>query len=190
MERGPAGALDRGWARIAWARRGLDGRVYDLELARVGADFEPSLGFLFRDGHARAAGRVSHGWRPGQGSPLLRYAATLNGDVYRRATDGSVESARVQPQGTVQLKAGHAVTGAVTARYEDLAAAFELSNEASVPVGAYRFAIAGVSYTPPSAALFRVSLSAEADGYFDGRLFSASMSPTWNASKHLELTGS
>jgi hypothetical protein len=189
MERGPAGALDRGLARIAWARRGLDGLVYDLELARVGADFEPGLGFLFRDGHARAVGRISHGWRPGQGSPLLRYAATLNGDVYRRDIDGSVESARVQPQGTVQLKAGHTVTGAVTVRYEDLAAAFDLSNDASVPAGDYRFTIAGVSYAPPSADLFRVSVSAEAGGYFDGRLVSASVSPTWNASKHLELTG-
>jgi hypothetical protein len=184
-----AGALDRGLARVAWVRRGLDGLVYDLELARVGADFEPGLGFLFRDAHARAVGRVSHGWRPGEASPLLRYAATLAGDVYRRAADGSVESARVQPQGTFQLKAGHAVTGAVTARYEDLTAAFHLSSEASVPAGDYRFAIASVTYAPPSADLFRLSLSAEAGGYFDGRLVSTSVSPTWNASKHLELTG-
>jgi hypothetical protein len=182
-------ALDRGLARIAWGRRGLDGLVYDLELARVGGDFEPGLGFLFRDGHARAVGRVSHGWRPGVASPLLRHDVTLNGDVYRRDTDGSVESARLQPQGTVHLKAGHSVTGTVTARYEDLAEAFKLSDGASIPAGDYRFTSAGVTYSPPSAHLFRFNLAAEAGGYFDGRLTSASVSPTWNASKHLELTG-
>lgn len=181
--------LGRGLARLAWGRRGVDGLVYDLDVTRVGGGFDPDLGFLFRRDYTRALSTVSYGWRPGGTSPLLRYSASVTGEAYRRNGDGSLESALVQPAAAVELKAGHEWTGSVGFRFEDLEEDFFLAPEARVPAGDYRFATARVAYTPPDGDLFRVDLSGEAGGYFDGRIISASASPVWNASKHLELNG-
>jgi hypothetical protein len=39
------------------------------------------------------------------------------------------------------------------------------------------------------AGLFRFNASIEAGGLFDGRLAAASVSPAWNTSRHLKLSG-
>lgn len=181
--------LGDGLARAFWERRGVDGLVYSVDVARIGDAFVPGLGFLFRRDYTRALASASYGWRPGEESRLLQYSGSLDGEVYRRNIDGSVESAAVQPEASATLKSGRVFRGSVSIRYESLLSEFELSDDAAVPPGIHRFASAGLYYGASTSQLFRVNLSGNAGGYFDGRILSASISPTWNASRHLELSG-
>jgi len=179
----------RTFARARWERRGVYGLGVDVELAHVGSGFEPTLGFLARRDHARGTGSVGWGWRSPQGSSLLRQRATLGFAGYRRYADGALDSGELRPQWFVETLTGHSVTLSGTVRHEDLTRSFSIAPQLSVPEGVHRFGSGRIAYTPGQSAVLRLSGNAEAGTFFDGRIVSASVTPTWNASRHLELTG-
>jgi hypothetical protein len=185
----PAGRADRAFARLRWERRGIYGLTYDLEAARVGPHFAPALGFVARTGYERASLQLSHGWRAPQTSSLLRHSASLTGAVHRRL-GGTVESAVAGPGWSVATKSGHGVLLNLRGRYEDLERNFRLGPDAEVPPGSYRFAEAAAAYEPASGRSLRVNASAAAGSFYDGSRVSAGISPVWNSSARLHLSGS
>lgn len=181
---------DRALARLFWERRGVDGFRYSLDLARTGGTFDPALGFIMRQDYSKAAVATGYGWRPGEGSPLLRYGAGLEGSVFTRNEDGSVETLTVTAGTEVELRARHAFKADVIASHEDLRDGFSLSDDALIPAGEYRFLTGRISYVAPEGRLLRSNANLEIGQFYDGRIVSASVSPTWFASRHLQLGGS
>ncbi len=186
---GADGFFDRGLARVFWERRGLDGFTYEVDLTRSGETFEPALGFMFRRNYAKGAAKVGYGWRPGVQSPVRTSGLTLQGTGYRRLRDGSLETAEFRPELVVELKTGHSLTATIRVTKEDLERGFGLPEGTDVPKGEHNFAAGRVLFRQSSSSLFRVTLSAEAGGFFDGRRTSGSMTGTWTPSKHFELEG-
>ena len=184
---GADGFLDRSLARFFWQRRGVDGFTYELDLTRSGETFEPGLGFMFRRNYAKAAAQIGDGWRPGVESSVNSSNLTLQGATYRRLQDGSTETAELRPQFVVELKSGHRFTASVRATHEDLERGFSLPGDARVPEGEYGFATGRLDFRQSSSSLLRVNVSAEAGGFFDGSIASASLTGTWTPSKHFEL---
>jgi hypothetical protein len=183
------GPLDRGLVRVNWQRRGTDGLLYALNLARAGAIFEPGMGFLRRRDYLAGEASLGYGWRPGGASALNRYGVTTGGSFVRRNGDGSIESAGYSLGGDLETRGGHALGVQGSWSYEDLTRPFPLSAEAFVPVGAYRFLEASVSYRPPNGALFRPSVGLSGGQFYDGAIVSASFSPAWSVSRYLTLSG-
>ena len=183
-------AFDRAFARARWERRGIDGLTYVADVSRAGARFNPDMGFLLRSDYVRVGDRISYGWRPGRESVLLRHTLALNGFLFRRNGDGRIESAEVRPEWVAETKSGHSITLAAATTYDDLDEPFELSDTAIVPTGSYTFHSAAVGYDPPLGALIRPILRVEGGSFYDGWRFSARVSPTWNISRHLQLSGS
>lgn len=181
--------LDRSLARARIERRVVDGFQYAVDVSRVGGAFDPRLGFQQRTDYTRIGDRLAYGWRPGRTSPLLRYAIALEGTTYLRNGDGSIETAAVGPQATLQLKSGHSFTLGTTSNYEDLTTGISFAPGVVVPAGSYQFQNVNASYSPSSGSLLRTSLSVNAGQFFDGRRLTASLSPIWNLSRHFDLTG-
>lgn len=189
----PAGSpelLDRSLMRINWERRGTDGLVYGADLSRVGETFEPGLGFLRRRDYVRADGNLGYGWRPGSGSALNEYSVGTTGSFFRRNADGSIESADYGVEAALETRGGHSLSFSATRSYEDLIRPFSLSEDVVVPAGSYWFNEASVRYNPAQGWLFRPSVNVQGGQFYDGRRISASLSPTWNASRHLRLGAS
>lgn len=183
------GVIDRSLVRVDWERRGTDGLVYRGNLMRAGAIFEPGMGFLLRRNFLNGSGRIGYGWRPGSGSTLNRYGIAVSADFFRRNEDGSVETATVGVEGDLETRDGHAFTGRVSRRFEDLVRPFALSEKAVVPVGSYRFTEAEVAYSAPRGGLFRPNATVSGGRFFDGQRISLNLSPTWSPSRHLSLGG-
>ena len=181
------GFPDRSLVRVRWERRGEDGFTYDLALSRAGEVFEPGLGFLFRRDYSRGDARVGYGWRPGEGSQLLRYGAELETSVFRRNRDGVVETALVQPSAVIETRRGHQLTGTLAVRQENLDEPFRLSDDVSVPEGRHRFVEGTLVYRPPLGDLFQPSVTLEGGRFFDGHRRSVQVSPSWSPSRHLGL---
>jgi hypothetical protein len=76
-----------------------------------------------------------------------------------------------------------------TLQYEDLDEIVELPEEATIPIGSYTFLTAEAGYRMPIGRLFRTALDVEAGSFYDGWSVEAGLSPTWNASPHVELGG-
>jgi hypothetical protein len=183
------GPLGRGLGRVQWQRRGADGLAYTLGATRVGARFSPDLGFLERTDYLRLGDRVAYGWRAPKASPLLRATLALRAVGYRRNADGTFESANGGAEVTAEAKAGQTLTVTALHSYESLRAPFALSPRARVPAGDYRFTNVSATYAPSTARLLRAELRATAGRFYDGAQTSASVSPIWNASRHVELSG-
>jgi hypothetical protein len=189
---GSIGGLDRGMLRSRWERRGQDGLTYALGIIRAGPVFEPGLGFLRRSDFTKAEGDFGYGWRPLQGSSrFLSLGLNVDGGLFRRNADGTVESGVVTTTVALETNSQHLWTLSLPVRYEDIESDFNPGGaDAVVPSGRYRFASAGLSYRPPQGPPFRPTFRVEAGEFYDGRTTSFSFSPSWSASKHLNLRGS
>lgn len=184
------GFFDRSLARVNWQRRGTDGPVYSMDLVRAGESFEPGMGFLLRRDYVSGNGRLGYGWRPGGGSALNDYSVTATGGFVRRNRDATVESADYGLETALETRGGHGFQLGVTRSYEDLVRPFELSDDAGVPPGSYWFTAARFDYSPAQGWLFQPSFGLEGGRFYDGTRISAEVSPSWNASRHLRLSGS
>lgn len=184
-----AGGSDRLFARARWERRGIYGLGVDAEVAHVGAGFQPTLGFLSRRDHLRTTGSVGWGWRMPEGSLFLRQRLSTGFQAYRRYSDGAMESGEVTPTWFLETPSGHNLTVSGALRHEDLLQGFTIAPELTVPGGRHRFGRGRIAFAPSSSWPLRLSADAEIGGFYDGSLVSASLTPTWNASRHLELSG-
>lgn len=183
------GAADRSLVRVDIGRRGTDGITYSGSVTRAGDRFDPAMGFLRRRDYTTGSGSLGYGWRPGAGSALNRYGFSVDGNVFQRNADDSVESAQYGLSGQLQTRGGHQLNAGLSRSYEALTRVFELSEEAFVPVGSYWFNEASLSYSPPSGDLFRPSANVSGGQFYDGTRVSFSVSPSWAVSRHLRLSG-
>ena len=72
---------------------------------------------------------------------------------------------------------------------EDVREEFELSDDAIVPVGTYRFSAANVYFNSPEGERFFVESDATAGSFYDGSQISFSFSPNWKLSTDLQMSG-
>lgn len=89
----------------------------------------------------------------------------------------------------LELRARHLFDAELIGTYEDLRDGFSLSDDAVIPAGEYRFLTGRISYEAPGGRLLRSNADVEVGQFYDGRILSASVSPTWFASRHLQLGG-
>jgi hypothetical protein len=184
-----ADTSERLFARARWERRGIYGLGVDAEVAHVGVGFQPTLGFLARRDHVRTTGSVGWGWQLPEGSFLLRQRVSAGFQAYRRYADGALESGEITPTWYLETPGGHDLTLTGALRHEDLVRGFIIAPDVTVPEGRYRYASARIAYAPASSQPLRLSGNAEVGGFYDGSLLSASLTPTWNVNRHVELSG-
>ncbi len=183
-----AALSDAGLARVRWERRSNQGLSYHLEGKTSGADFDPGVGFALRTGTTQLGSEIAYTLLAGEPSAFLQHRVALGGSAFARNGDASVESAEFGPSYLFTLKTG--AFGIIHPRvfFEDLREPFELSDDAVIPPGRYTYyGVTGAFQPPPR--LFRPAFSFEAGSFYDGWRVTASFSPTWTLSPHLELSG-
>lgn len=181
---------DRWLARARWERRGLYGAAYAAELARVGEDFLPALGFVSRRDYTRTSARLGWGWHGPEGGVLLRHSLIASATSFRSPSRGLVETADAALEWATESQRGRKFTFTVTGRYDDLDEAFSLGGGVSVPAGLHQFLEFSARHDAPSSTPMRINSQVTVGSFYDGRRVSASVTPTWNASVHWQLSGS
>jgi len=181
--------FDRAFERIQLERRGADGLAYTFSAERSGSRFTPDLGFLQRGDFARLGDRVSYGWLMPKASSILRNTLNLRATGYQRNRDKVFESVAIGPEWSTELKSGRILTVGVLDDYENLTSPFKLSSTATVPAGSYRYRTLSASFAEAPGALFRLNVNALFGHLYDGTERMVSASPTWIASRYLELSG-
>ncbi len=182
---------ERGSARwrVQYEKRILKGFGFDLSAARVGAGYDPGLGFESRQNYTRFGDRLFWGWLPGAASRLLNHQISLYGYVFLQNGSGLTESVEVSPTWEARSKKGQLAQGKWRNSYENLTAPLALFDEASLPAGHYRFqSVYGLFATPDNQPL-NARFEAEGGQFYDGSRLTASVKPTWILSRYLELGG-
>jgi len=172
---------------LNWLRRSIRGLGYGVSISGSGADFDPGMGFQLRDNYTRWVGSVWHGWFPGEKSSLFNHVLELDAFLFLRNGDHLVETFILAPSWRFNSKTGFALFLTPSANYENVPAAFALSERVEVPKGTYRFFDLKVEFATPQRRPLATEMTLDAGSFYDGRRFSVSMSPSWSVISDLEL---
>ncbi len=182
--------LDASRLRIFAQRPKEVGIGYNLGFSRSGRDYDPGLGFQSRSDFSRVSGLASYGIRPGDDSPVQRHFFTSENDIYYRNDDGSVETGESEVQYELEFKNGYTARATGTFAYENLLEGFELSDDAEIRSGTYRFGAGSAYLETPAGNKLQVELEAGGGAFYDGTVMTVSASPRMSISANLQLSGS
>ena len=170
-------------------RRTDVGFDYELAAARRGKDFLPGVGYTKRDDFTHLSWGARYDWLLGKGT-AIRQVSPLQfaGFVVLRNEDRSVESAQLDYDIDLEWKSGAAVSLDFQMDYEDLTKEEDFPKDTVVPAGSYAtFEVKG-GYDMPGKQLLRTDFNWSVGGFYDGWRLELSVKPTWNVSRHLEMS--
>ena len=172
--------------RTVWERRRFEGLSYSLSFNYSGRLYEPAMGFQLRNDYKQIGERISWGWLP-DNSSLRNIQVSMNGTLFLRNADGSVETSEFGPSAELTWRRDDFLTAEMLLITEDLLLPFQLSDDAEVPIGRYRFPEAEINYHTPRGRPLRTIFTAGGGGFFDGTRFTGSVSNTWDPSRVVNL---
>lgn len=174
---------------INWEKRTIKGLGYNLSYSRSGADYNPGMGFEERYNFTRFGDRVFYGWMPDEKSVLLNHQVYVDGFIYLKNTDRSIESLEIGPGWEFTSKSAYTSTIGLKILYENVPQSFSLSKDVEVPAGQYTFHCLNTTFSTPRGGAFATSATLNAGTFYDGWKLTFSMTPQWSASPSLELSG-
>ncbi len=175
--------------KIGWERRMEKGLGYNLNYSRAGVDYSPGIGFEMRQNFSQYQGRIWWGWIPGEKSKLLNHKIFLGGDLITRNTDGSAETAILSPGWSFRSKGSSEGNLQINFNHESVTDTFYLAPDTYIPNGDYNFLNAWLMYNTPNTHALMAKNMLTIGKFYDGVLMSASISPQWNISPRLTLSG-
>ena len=170
-------------------RRRRNGLGFRSMLSWSGRGYDPGMGFSRRTDYTLNDHNVLYTWLAGPRSPFIWHTAAMEAEIYTRNRDGSVESAEIGPEWSFGGKSGNSARVEAKLIREDLLESFDLSERAVVPAGRYTFPALAASYRGSSSNLFRIDPEFTIGRFYDGWQTSIALSPTWIASRHVEIGG-
>lgn len=171
-------------------RRTDVGFDYELVAARSGKDFVPGIGYTKREDFTRLQWSARYDWLMGKGTSIRQVSPLqFSGFVVLRNEDASAESAQLDYKTDLEWKSGAAVSMDLQMDYEDLTKDEDFPEDTVVPAGSYTTFKTEGGFDMPGGNLFRTDFDWAFGGFFDGWRFEFQTKPTWNVSRHLEMSG-
>jgi hypothetical protein len=186
-ERPGVSFVSRSLFDVKWERRAQRGLGASAHLGRGGRDFRPELGFLPRVDYTTFNTFANY------------YIFTDKNRYFRRVYPGAIalsswrNSDRKLESGVYAVwvqwdtKAGGGGWVEPKAFRENVRAPFTIGRKIHIPAGVYGFADLQLEYSGPTGAKLRTNVDFRAGTYFDGKRQQIIVTPTWNASPHLEF---
>jgi Domain of unknown function (DUF5916)/Carbohydrate family 9 binding domain-like len=183
--RGPGADDNAGRFAIGWRDRLID---VSTMFRRVGADFEPGMGFIRRTAIRQYYATAGVHPRAGNG-PILEFNPYVEADYI---TD--LSGTRASWDGTLALGTTFRDGGILTLQYDDrrelLEEPFSVRPTATIPVGDYHYSEASVNYRASEGRNLSGSIGVSGGGYYNGDRFTISSSLAWQPDYHLTIEAS
>lgn len=180
--------LNSGFVLASWERVRDEGIAYSASFSRVGAEYEPGLGFQSRRGYRFYGGSLQYKRFQSAASPLRSSGASITTSQYFRTLDGSAESRAYEPQLQLEFKSGTQLTMSLRSNFESVSDSFDVAGT-TIAQGDYWYHEGQVHVMLPRSAILRGDYRATAGSFYDGRRVGLSLGPAWNPSRYLELGG-
>jgi hypothetical protein len=179
--------IGRSHAYATLQRRVQRGLAYTVNVTRSGQDFRPELAFLPRRNYT-SVNMLANRYTFTDKHPILRrvYPGMLAFSTYRN-TDHALESGQYAVWVQWDTKKGGGGWIEPKLFHENVLTPFTIGNRIAIPRGSYDFADLQFALSMGAGARLRSAMDFRSGTYFDGRRTQIILTPTWNASKHLEL---
>ncbi len=170
-------------------RRTDVGFDYQLAAARSGKDFLPGVGYTRREDFTLLRGKATYDWLMGEETSIRKVSPLqFSGFIVLRNEDRSVESAHLAYDTDLQWKSGADVWIDFEMDYEDLPEDEDFPEDTVIPAGNYTNFKTEGGFETPSGSLFRADFDWAFGGFYDGWRLDFGIEPTWNVSRHLEMS--
>ncbi len=174
---------------ISFSSRNNRGFGLGSSLSRSGADFIPGMGFEQRDDYTRIGNRLTYNWYLDNSSKIFSHGFQSGGTAHWSNTTGKLESLGWRLGWDLQLRNTWRFEVRVRPQIENLVEDFELTDDVVIPVGDYKFVSYNAEFATPQTNRLWAQVEAEVGNFYDGRRSSISITPTFNVSSTLELSG-
>ncbi len=181
---------DNGLLRLNVHRRTNRGFYYNATIKRGGERYLPAMGFEARNNYTRYDASLFWGHFASPRSSIRILTPSIRFYTILRNHDQSVETIRLEQPWSFSFKDGSRMTIQLNWSYEHLTEPLLFSPRTWVEPGTYGFAGGHISYGMDGSNYLRTSVSASAARFYDGQQFALSVGPTWNQSRHFEISGS
>ncbi len=176
-------------ARINWERRTEEGLGYSFSFSHSGENFNPGVGFEMRDNYQAVRGHMQWGWLPEKESILFSHNAGFQVLNFYNATSGKLESSSLGPEWKFQTKKFLMGSVQLKKMVENVDEEFSFSDDAVIPVGHYEFLGFDIMSTTPMTRKVYAELKIEGGQFYDGNRFSYTVSPYFNWSSSILISG-
>ena len=170
-------------------RRTGRGLAYTVSAIRSGREFRPELGYLQRRDY-RTLNAVGNYFVFTDRHPVLKrvFPGALAFSTWRNG-DGGLESGQYALWVQWETKDGGG--GWLEPKWflDDVLLAFPIGPKITIPAGQYDYADLQLALSSSAGRKLRASVDLRSGTYFDGRRTQVILTPTWNASRYLELSG-
>ncbi len=175
--------------RVNWERRTQKGLGYDISASHSGDNFNPGVGFKMRGNFRALRTQVQWGWLPGEKSRLFSHSVNIQSfNYYNRAT-GKLESGSMGPGWRFQTKKFLLGTVDLKRMVENVDKKFSISDDVAVPVGNYEFYGIGATMMTPMTKKVFAEVMFEGGQFYDGNRYSFAVSPFFNFSSSVIISG-
>lgn len=158
-----------------------------LTTNKVGEKYAPDLGFVPRAGIRSYNASIRKSWRM-YDHLVRKYSVRLMGN-WVETIDGLPESSSTMLQLEAEFEDGGKFNYRLNREYEQLFAAFSLSDELTFNPGEYDYFTHSISYNSSSARRFQVDLDYFQGGYFAGDRQNMGIGFKYILSNHLNVSG-
>lgn len=179
--------FDNSRLQFRWFRETREGISYETTYSRTGPTYNPEAGFNTRTGYYYLGQIFRYGWISNESSPFLRHSLQMYGAFWKSSVTGLIETGRLGPSWISTTKPGHRINASFTWQYENIPDDFIILRRTTIEAGKYNFIRGVIGYEMSSSALFRTEIEADFGSFYDGWRVTMDVSPTWTASKHLEV---
>ncbi len=163
------------WSSSAWQ--------LSLHHSDIGEDFNPEAGFVRRRGIEKTDGRAGWSWRSTT-APIRRVEPHAR-MIYTSDQDHDLAT-RFQHYGVwFELRDGSSFEAAWNPQFDELDETFELSNEATVPPGAYHMKEVFLEWEGDPSRIVSGEAMLQSGDFFDGDRFEANGTLTTRLSRYL-----
>lgn len=181
--------LDPTHLQFVWERRREKGLAYDLTLTYSGKDFNPAMGFVWRDAYYGVYSKLLYGWVPEESPKLLRHNIHVEYISHNSLYTNSLESLMIQGGWQYEFRSG--LNGDIVYHYESqiLTDSLEIGDLVNIPAGRYTYNFLETQWILPPSSPVVAMIITETGSFYDGWKVSATLMPTWSASASFDLSG-
>lgn len=174
---------------ISLSRRSEDGFTYGTSYSRLGNDFNSSMGFIERADYTRYGTRLQYFWYPGEHSRLFRHGPSARGVSFWDNSDNAYNSGSYRISYMWAWKNGIKVDVGTRILFDEIKEDFDLAGVVTIPAEGYLYQNVNMEFSTPSVKPYRLVGEIETGTFFDGYKNSLLLSPAYNVSSSLTLTG-
>jgi hypothetical protein len=158
--------------RIEWVPDRYGARV---EHTKVGAAFNPEVGFMRRSNFEKTQAYLRFSPRPADSTLVRKYTAEATIDYFLNG-NGAVETRTQNARFNIEFQSSDQLAVEATDNYEALFVPFHVGGGVTIPVGGYDFNDAMVSYTLGQQRRFTGTVALQAGQFYDGTITALNLS--------------